>query len=307
MMPTLRQLQYAVAVAEHRHFRRAAAACHVTQPALSAQVRQLEELLGVQIFERNRRQVRITAAGEEILQRARACLSEVRDLEELAARLARPGGGPLRIGVIPTLAPYLLPGLLPRLRVEHPAYELQLWEAQTSTLTAKLDEGELDMLLLALPLPDDPRAGLPLAREPFILLTPSAHPLATAAEVTENSLRGEAILLLEDGHCLRDHALSACRLPALGIADQVHANSLSMLVEMVRNGLGITLLPASAVPVELRQREGLAVRRFRAPEPSRMLGALWREGSPRSDEFDSLSELFAASFHSQVGNALEWT
>ena len=139
MRPTLRQLEYAIAVAEHRHFRRAAESCHVTQPALSTQIRQLEDLIGVQIFERDRRNVHVTAAGEQILARARACTGEMRELEDLARQLAKPGTGPLRLGVIPTVAPYLLPALLPRLRESHPGYELELWEEQTSLLVDKLD------------------------------------------------------------------------------------------------------------------------------------------------------------------------
>ena len=222
MRPTLRQLEYALAVAEHHHFRRAAQACHVTQPALSAQIAQLEDLLGVRIFERNRRQVRVTPAGARLLERMRACLREVDELEDLAAHLSRPGAGPLRIGVIPTVAPYLLPGLLPALRDHAPDYELQLWEAQTSTLLEKLDRGELDLLLLALPLPGVDRRGTPLGDEPFVLLVPAEHPLATGPAPGEDQLDGEPLLLLAEGHCLREHALAACRLsdpelPALAV------------------------------------------------------------------------------------------
>lgn len=304
MRPTLRQLEYAVAVAEHRHFRRAAEACHVTQPALSAQVAQLEEILGVRIFDRNRRQVQVTAAGEQLLERVRSCLAEVDELEDLAAHLARPGAGPLRLGVIPTIAPYLLPALLPALRREHPDYELQLWEAQTTVLVQKLDRGELDLLLLAVPLPGDERPAAELGPEPFVLVVPEEHRLAHGPAPTEEQLDGEPLLLLAEGHCLRQHALAACRLDGRGIYGPMHANSLSMLVQMVRNGLGLTLLPASAIEVELNDRTGLAVRRFREPGPSRMLGALWRDGGARSAELESLARFCASHLDDRIQRSL---
>jgi len=305
MRPTLRQLEYAIAVAEYRHFRRAAESCHVTQPALSTQIRQLEELLGVQIFERDRRAVHVTAAGEQIMVRARACTGEMRELEDLAARLASPGTGPLRLGVIPTVAPYLLPALLPLLHETHPGYELEIWEEQTSSLIERLDHGEVDLLLLAFPLPGDDRDGHELIREPFMLLLPEGHRLSTIEEPGDEDLAGEPVLLLEDGHCLRDHALAACRLGTGALSGPVHANSLSMLVQMVRNGLGITLLPASAVPVEVTDRNGLVVRRFRDPAPSRILGTLWRNASARAPDFVSLSQLFASNLQSQMDRALQ--
>lgn len=293
MRPTLRQLEYAIAVAEHRHFRRAAEACHVTQPALSTQIGQLEETLGVRIFDRNRRKVHVTAAGEQILERARACLREAQELEALAGHLAHPGAGPLRLGIIPTVAPYLLPEFLPALREAHPGYEISLREDQTDALLAKLDAGEIDLAFLALPVPGDNRPVREIAVEPFVLVTPGDHPLATEGAVAEADLPGEDLLLLAEGHCLRDHALAACKLPPRGSEGPMHANSLSMLVQMVRNGMGITLLPAPAVPVEAASREGLALRRFREPQPSRMLGAAWREPNAREAEFAKLCDLAA--------------
>lgn len=305
MRPTLRQLEYAVAVAEFRHFRKAAAACHVSQPALSSQIQALEATLGIRIFERDRRRVHVTAAGEQLLARARASLREVDDLLDLAAHLARPGTGPLRLGIIPTVAPYLLPGLLPALRDEHPDYDVQIWEAQTGELMAKLDSREVDLLVLALPIPGDDRPAHDLAREPFVLLTPEAHPLAKADQPAIDDLDGRELLLLADGHCLREHALAACELAGATAQGPMHANSLSMLVQLVRNGMGITLLPASAVPVELADRRGLAVRRFRDPEPSRILGAVWREESSRASELSKLCELVADQAGRQVHSAFQ--
>lgn len=304
MGPTLRQLEYALAVAEHRHFRRAAAACHVTQPALSAQVAQLEELLGVRIFERNRRSVRVTAAGERILDQMRVCVREVGELEDLAAQLARPGSGPLRLGVIPTIAPYFLPALLPALRREHPDYDLQLWEARTAVLLDRLDRGGLDLLVLALPLPGDGRPATELAREPFVLLVGDDHPLAHGPDPDPAALDEEPLLLLAEGHCLRDHVLSACRAKARPRLRPMHVESLSMLVQMVRNRLGVTLLPAGAITQELADRGGLAVRRFREPEPSRILGAVWRPGSARDAELSGLARFCAAHLQRQVDDAL---
>lgn len=304
MKPTLRQLEYALAVAEHRHFRRAAEACHVTQPALSTQIGQLERILGVKIFDRNRRHVHVTAAGERILERARACVREADELEDLAAHLARPGTGPLRLGLIPTVAPYLLPALLPALRQSYPDYQLQLREDRTEQLLAKLDTGELDLAFLALPLPGHTRPARTITREPFLLLTPAEHPLAGRGPVAEEGLPGDELLLLAEGHCLRDHALAACRLPPTDGDGPMHANSLSMLVQMVRNGLGITLLPAPAIPVEVASREGLHLQRFRDPEPSRILGAVWRDGTSRASEFGALCDLVAELVDEATAQAL---
>jgi LysR family hydrogen peroxide-inducible transcriptional activator len=304
MRPTLRQLEYAIAVADHRHFRRAAEACHVTQPALSTQIAQLEETLGIRIFDRNRRRVDVTAAGEQILERARACLREADGLRDLANHLARPGAGPLRLGIIPTVAPYLLPDFLPAIRAEHPDYEVSLREDQTEALLARLDAGEIDLAFLALPIPGDHLQVREIGEEPFVLLTPGDHPLARSTEVHENELPGEELLLLAEGHCLRDHALAACQLPPRGSDGPMHANSLSMLVQMVRNRMGITLLPAAAIPVEATSREGLALRRFRDPEPSRMLGAAWRARNSREGEFDALCDLAASVVGTATKRAL---
>lgn len=304
MRPTLRQFEYAIAVARKRHFRRAAESCHVTQPALSTQIAQLEDTLGVKIFERNRRQVRVTAAGEQLIARMRACLDEVSEIEDLAALLSRPGAGRLRLGVIPTVAPYYLPALLPLLRAEHPNYELQLWEAQTHELLERLDEGELDLLLLALPVGGQTRRALEIGAEPFFLVAPADHPLASRETLSGDDLQGAPLLLLADGHCLREHALAACGLGEHFTSGPMHANSLSMLVQMVRNGMGVTLLPAAAVPVELVDHEGLALRPFRDRAPSRILGLMWREGSARSAELESIADHVASILRGELERAL---
>lgn len=292
MDPTFRQLEYAVAVADHRHFRRAAEACHVTQPALSTQIQQLESTLGVQLFERGRRGVLVTPEGEQILARARGCLQGVRDLTDTAAQLRRPGAGALRFGLIPTIAPYLLPHLVPRLRSAYPDAELQLWEEQTEVLLARLRRGEVDLLLLALPLHGDDLVCQALADEPFVLLAPAEHPLSDLPHLLQADLEDAPVLLLEDGHCLRDQALDICETAGARATHQVHANSLATLVQMVANGLGVTLLPATAIPVEARAASGLVLRWFEEPRPSRSIGLVWRNGAAREKDYQALAEVF---------------
>jgi LysR family hydrogen peroxide-inducible transcriptional activator len=292
MDATLRQLEYAVAVADHGSFHAAARACHVTQPGLSAQIRQLEHLLGVTLFERSRRRVLLTSAGEEVVRRARALLTGVVDLEQAARAVARPLTGTLRVGVIPTVAPYLLPVALPAVRRRHPELVLRLHEAQTGTLVAMLQAGELDLLLLAL---EADLAGLetwPLFQDPFVAALPVRHPLASRKELREADLAGEPLLLLADGHCLRDQVLSACESSGAAEAGDFRASSLATLVQMVAGGAGVTLLPELAVRVEGATRD-LALVRFRKPVPARTIGLAWRPSSPRADEFRMLGELLA--------------
>lgn len=305
MDPTLRQLEYAVAVADLRHFRRAAERCHVTQPALSTQIQQLEELLGSRLFERGRGGVLITPAGEEIVERARRVLQEVRELGDTAQRWRAPGAGVLRLGVIPTIAPYLLPQLLPELRQGFPGYELQLWEEQTARLVQRLRAGEIDVLLLALPIAGDDLVTAQLADEPFVLLAPRNHRLARVESPRQTDLAGEQLLLLEDGHCLRDQALQVCALAGATQAPQLHASNLSTVVQMVLNGQGITLLPATAVAVEVRRRKGVVLRRFVEPAPSRALGLVWRRGSARDADYRTVASLFREAIRRRLDAAEE--
>ena len=277
MRPTVRQLEYVVAVAEHLHFSRAAEACAISQPALSAQIQQLEELYGVQLFERDRRKVLVTDAGREIIERARAILTEIDALADAAHCADEPLVGRTMLGVIPTVAPYLLPKLLPRLREQYPKLQLVLREDQTIRLLAQLAEGKLDVLLLALPVEAAFVAELPLFDESFLVALPAAHSLAGKKHISESDLRDQVVLLLDDGHCLRDHALSVCNAAGARESEQVRATSLGTLAHMVAHGLGITLLPEMAVGVESAAAEGLVVRPFSKPAPGRKIGLVWRD------------------------------
>lgn len=301
MDPTFRQLEYAVAVADLRHFRRAAERCHVSQPALSTQIQQLESLLGTRLFERGRGGVIITPAGADIIERARRVLQEVRELGESAARWRSPGAGVLRLGVIPTIAPYLLPQLLPALRKGFPESDLRLWEEQTTTLLQRLRAGEIDLLLLALPVEGEDLVSVHLADEPFVLLLPREHRLARVDAPRQTDLEGEQLLLLDDGHCLRQQALEVCALAGASAAPQLHASNLSTVVQMVMNGQGITLLPATALAVEVRRRNGLVLKTFADPVPSRRLGLVWRRGTARESDHHAI----AASFRESIARRLE--
>jgi LysR family hydrogen peroxide-inducible transcriptional activator len=275
---SLRQLQYLVAVAETRSFRRAAQMCHVSQPALSAQIAVLEQSLGVRLLERDRRQVLPTAAGRDILERARRVLIEADDLADAAKRLGDPLTGMLRIGVIPTVSPYLLPEVVPALRRSLPLLTVQWIEDKTDTLIGRLQAGTLDAALLALEARLRDLEQEVIAIDPFVLAMPRAHPLArrrTPARVDD--LKGVDLLLLEDGHCLRDQALAFCGRGRTHELD-FRATSLPTLVQMVAAGSGVTLLPRLALPVEAH-RSQLALRRFAAPIPHRTIGMVWRRGA----------------------------
>jgi LysR family hydrogen peroxide-inducible transcriptional activator len=276
---SLRQLQYAVAVADALSFRRAAARCHVSQPSLSAQLAQLEEGLGVRLFERNRRRVLPTPAGTEIVERARLVLREAGDLLELARRSGDPLLGALRVGVIPTISPYLLPRVTAALRADYPRLTVMWVEDKTETLVASLDAGELDAALLALEAEVGDVEHEIVGKDPFVLATPPGHPLGTkrtpakAAELADAS-----VLLLDDGHCFREQALAVCST-ANAHELEFRATSLSTLAQMVAGGAGVTLLPRLAVPTEAR-RAGLELRRFAEPAPSRTVALVWRRRSP---------------------------
>jgi LysR family hydrogen peroxide-inducible transcriptional activator len=291
--PSVRQLECAVAVADQRHFGRAARACAISQPALSSQVHQLEEELGVRLFERARRGVLVTPAGEAVIERSRAALQALDDVVD-AARRRGPLEGPLQLGVIPTVAPYLLPRWLPRVREAYPALRVFLHEDQTARIVERLRHGELDLLLLALPVAGDDLQAHPLFAEPFLLAAPRGHPLAAGGRrrVRERQLEGEPVLLLEDGHCLRDQALALCRHAGARESAEVRASSLTTLVQMVAGGFGVTLIPEGAVPVEVHPDDQVVLRRFEAPEPTRTLGLLWRKASPRAEAFSELAKLF---------------
>jgi len=293
-LPTLRQLEYLVAVAEARSFHRAAEACHVTQPGLSQQIQQLEGLLDVQLFERDRRRVLVTPVGARLLRRARAVLAEVDGFVEAARSHAVPLVGDLRLGVIPTVAPYVLPAVLGGVRAAYPDLRLLLTEAQTHVLVDRLRDGELDLLLLALEADLGEARTLPLYSDPFVVAMPEGHPLAQRKSINEDDLEKETLLLLEDGHCLREHALAVCRFGQARELGDFRASSLNTLVRMVEGGLGITLLPAMSLPAEVHSARGLVTRPLVQRAPARTIGLAWRPSSAREDEFRLLAKVFDA-------------
>ena len=279
---TLRQLQYVLAVAELKSFRRAAEACAVAQPSLSAQIAQLESALGVRLFERDRRHVLLTGPGRELVERARRVILDADDLVDVAKRSADPLSGTLRLGVIPTVSPYLLPRIAPALRKEYPRLTLLWVEDKTDVLVRRLDEGTLDAALLALEADIGDVEREVVARDPFMLVTPADHPLgAKTSAAKPTDLRDASVLLLDDGHCFRDQALAIC---AKAKADELEfrATSLSTLAQMVAAGAGVTLLPALAVATEAK-RADLHIRPFARPEPGRTIAFVWRKRSPLAD------------------------
>ena len=285
--PTLRQLEYVVAVADTGRFGLAARSLAVSQPALSKQVKEVEEGLGVFLFERGHRGTTPTPAGDELVGRARRVMAEAREFTDAAAMRRDPLAGTLRLGAIPTLPPYLLPPLLKATAADLPDLDLRLVEEQTETLGDRLQRGELDLALVALPFARQGVSVLGLYEEPFFLVTPTEHPLAGTTPVLSSRVGSHPLLLLRQGHCLRDHALSACRL-SLQTPARVEATSLGTLLLMVRQGLGATLVPEMALPEDT---EGLCIRPFAPPVPSRGIGLWWRPSSPRAALFRRLAGL----------------
>ncbi|WP_164008637.1 LysR substrate-binding domain-containing protein [Pyxidicoccus trucidator] len=278
---TLRQLQYVVAVADALSFRKAAEQCHVSQPSLSAQIAQLEGVLGVQLFERDRRRVLLTHVGTEVVQRARRLLVEVDALAEAALRAGDPLSGTLRLGVIPTVSPYLLPAVTPALRKHFPRLTVRWLEDKTEALTRELERGGLDAALVALEADLGDVESEVLADDPFFLVTPKDHPLGLKkGDALPSELRGQDVLLLDEGHCFREQALSLCS-KARAHELEFRATSLPTLTQMIASGAGVTLLPALAVATEVKRSE-LRVRPFANPAPKRTLALIWRKRSPFS-------------------------
>ncbi|APR76058.1 Hydrogen peroxide-inducible activator [Minicystis rosea] len=275
---SLQKLQYVVAVADTLGFRKAAEVCHVSQPSLSAQVRELEETLGVKLFERDRRRVLVTAAGADLVAHARRVLREAEALVEAAVRFGDPLAGPLRIGIIPTIAPYLLPEAVPAVMARFPKLRPLFREEKTEVLVEDLAAGRLDAAVLALEADLGDLAHAVIAADPFVLAAPKSHPLSKRRRITAADLEGETVLLLDDGHCLAGQALSYCANARANEAS-FRATSLSTLAQMVSGGAGVTLLPALSVPIENRRGQ-LAIRPFAAPQPSRTVALAWRPSSP---------------------------
>ena len=282
---TLKQLRYFAALSETLHFGKAAKLCNVSQPALSMQVRDLEANLGVTLVERGSTRLLLTLEGREIAKRARDILMSVQDLAELASHRRHPLAGRLRLGVIPSIGPYLLPKLLPEAHRTYPDLELSLRESQTQTLLDDLLEGYLDLLILALPVEPDEIDTMALFDDRFSVALPRGHGLASRETVTQDELRDEHLLLLEEGHCLRDQALAICQTAK---TDEFRASSLATVVQMVANGYGVTILPALALSIEVDDPGPIAVVPFAEPAPFRTIGLAWRRSSPHEEEFVEL-------------------
>lgn len=274
---TLRQLQYVVAIAEHRSFRKAAAACRVAQPSLSAQVAQVEEALGVRLFERDRKRVLVTAAGEVLIARAKRVLLDADDLVDAATRVRDPFSSTIRVGVIPTVAPYLLPDIAPALRRAFPKLTVLWVEEKTHALVEQIHAGNLDAALMAKEADLGDLETVEIGDDPFVLAAPLNHPLAKGKRASLDELHDATVLLLDDGHCLRDQALSLCQRVGAEEAS-LRATSLSTLAQIVAGGGGVTLLPSLAVQAETRGG-GLAIRPFAPRAPSRTLVLAYRKGA----------------------------
>jgi LysR family hydrogen peroxide-inducible transcriptional activator len=289
---TLRQLRYFDALATHSHFGRAAVACGISQPALSMQIKELEEALGAVLFERGARQVRLTKFGEEAAQRARDILRSVDELGDFARASRDLLAGRLRIGMIPTIAPYLLPTVIGNLMRMHPELDVHVREALTSKLLQELTEGRLDTAIVALPVSEPSLTEVALFAEHFLLVRPAEDEGAPVP--SRETLREMRLLLLEEGHCFRDQALSFCNMQSSLPREVVDASSLSTLVQMVSAGMGVTLIPEMAVAVETRSAP-VSVARFKNPQPSRTIGMIWRKTSPLAGQLEELSEAVCRS------------
>jgi LysR family hydrogen peroxide-inducible transcriptional activator len=287
MLPTLRQLEYIVAVADTGQFVEAARRCAVSQPALSKQVREVEELLGVELFERARPRVIVTATGEEIVRRARRLLADAHELVKAAGTRQRT----VRLGVIPTIAPYGLPGLLAKLRRQFPEVAYEIHELQTEVLLEALKDGSVDLGLLARPYDDRGLTGPDLVVEPFVFVAPKGHPLAVSKAIKVNEIAGESLILMQDGHCLRDQALEVCTLAGSPPPTAITAGSVSTLTRMVESGLGATLLPASALQSEVRPGQGLVARSFGKQPPGRTISLAWRTSTANGDWYEAIGEV----------------
>src|SRR5580704_16329822 len=289
-MATLRQLRYLQALVRHRHFGRAAEACAISQPALSMQIRDLEKELGVELVERRPGEATLTDVGLEVARRGERVLAAARDLVDFARHRGRILSGRLKLGIIPTLAPYLLPKVLPDLQARYPDLTVELRETQTKALIEELTAGELDAIMLALPLPDAEIETIRLFDDAFLLAVPAGDPLPRNARVNPREIDQQRLILLEEGHCLRDQALAYCATARHGMPLSLGATSLATVMQMVANGYGVTLVPEVAVDAEVRD-ERVKLLRFTSPEPGRTVGLAWRRTSPRKADFFALGAL----------------
>lgn len=301
-MPTLKQLRYLDALARKGHFGRAAEDCSITQPALSMQIRELEAELGTTLIERLPGGARLTEIGAEVAARGARVLADVRDLSDAARRTSVGLGGTLTLGVIPSIAPYLLPPLLPLVREAYPDLVLKIRESQTDQIISELLDGTLDLLLLALPIVDRDLETHPLFEDPFMLAVPKGFEVGTRVRVSPDLIGKEKVLLLEEGHCFREQALAFCQLRRVGDVDTYGASTLATVVQMVAGGMGVTLLPQLSVAVEGRNTQ-IDVHRFHTPEPSRQIGLAWRRTSPRKADFKALGDLIVSANAGLVDSA----
>jgi len=290
MTPTIKQLKYLCAVAEHRHFSKAAKACFVTQSTLSAAIQELETQLGAAIFERGNKTVLITPLGERLLLQARKILGEVEDFVSLAHMNDEPLSGEFRLGVIPTIGPFLLPPMLSELRRSYKKLKLFLKEDLSANLAQKLQQGQLDLLIIAFPYPLQDVETLMLFKDEFLLCLPPGHEMEKLDKVKQQQLRGESLLLLEEGHCLRDHALDACKLEKPEATLVYQGTSLHTLVQMVANGLGVTLLPELAINGDVLGDTNLQLKHFTNEDVCRKIGMAWRVSDPRRRDYLLLGE-----------------
>ena len=292
-LPTFRQLQHLTALADHGHFGRAAEACHVTQSTLSASIKELEDALGATLVDRSKRRVVLTPVGVEMVERARRIVKEVEELAQVASASREPLSGILRLGTIPTIGPFLLPRVLPSLRETYSRLKLYLVEDLTDRLIESLHRGQLDVVLLALPYECGAVETVILFEDLFVVGLPRQHPLAKETRVKPQRLWCEDLLLLKEGHCLRDHALAACHLADRRMTERFEATSLATLVQMVDNGLGTTLLPMLAVDAGVLLGTGLVTRPLQTNVPARKIGLIWRRGTGRRNEFRLLANELA--------------
>jgi len=289
----LRALHYLVTLAETRHFSKAAERCFVSQPTLSTQIRKLEESLNAQLVERSPRQVMLTPVGEAVVERARSVLAEIEAMRTIARQSTDPHSGTLRLGIFPTLAPYLLPHVVPEIRARFPRLTLRLFEEKTEDLMTLLERGRLDAGLLALPIANDQLVTRFLFEEPFVVAMPQSHRLSAKSRIHLTDLAAEELLLLEDGHCLRDQALEVCRMAGAHEKLDFHATSMETLRQMVAANTGITLMPVLSIRPPVAATENLTVRPFADPPPIRRIALVWRKSSPLGDFLEEIALLFA--------------
>jgi LysR family hydrogen peroxide-inducible transcriptional activator len=290
-IPTLKQLKYLCAVADHQHFSKAAEACFVSQSTLSSGIHELENNLDVCLFERDKKHVQLTSIGRNVTARARDILTATEDMVAAAGAAHDPFATEMHLGVIPTIAPFALPKMLKHIRKRHPDFKLYIREDVSDHLIDELHAGELDLLLLALPYPADNVSQRHLFHDEFLLAYEKHNSIARQAKVLTSDIKDKNLLLLEDGHCLRDHAMDACKIKTHDIHIPFQATSLNTIIQMVANDIGITILPKMAIDANILQGTGVETKAFTEDEVWRSIGLMWRKKSPRQEEFNLLGNM----------------